>query len=242
MLLQNTPKLKSASLMALVCTLVLGVAGCAKRNQEVTGTVEVNPDYRERHPIVLANTPRLLEIYATRGHAGLDLRQDQDIRAFAAEYKSAGSGAIIASVPKGKASGASSASLAGIRHSLSAAGVSSQYVKITSYHPEDMDSAAPVRLSFLKLQASVDSLCGQFKTDITGASTSERFKNQAYSNFGCAYQTAIAAQVAHPLDLVRPRLEGATDIEKRNQAIKSIRTAKDPSTQYDATAKSISGK
>jgi pilus assembly protein CpaD len=242
MLFQITPKLKSTAGIALVCTLMLGVAGCAKRNQDVTGTVEVSPDYRERHPIVLAETPRLLEIYATRGPAGLDLRQDQDIRAFAAEYKSSGRGAIIVSVPKGAASKASGMSLAGIRHSLSAAGISSQYVKVTSYHPTDLESASPVRLSFLKLQASVDSLCGQFKTDITGASTSSRFANQSYSNFGCAFQSAIAAQVAYPLDLVRPRQEGSTDIEKRNQAIKNIRSAKDPSTKYDATAQSISGK
>jgi pilus assembly protein CpaD len=242
MLFQNTSQLKSTAFMALACTLILGLAGCAKRNQDVTGTLEVNPDYRERHPIVLADTPRTLEIYATRGSSGLDLRQDQDIRAFASEYKSAGRGAIIASVPKGKASAATSASLAGVRQSLSSAGVSSQYVKITSYHPTDVDSSAPIRLSFLKLQASVDSLCGQFKTDITGASTSERFANQSYSNFGCAYQSALAAQVAHPLDLVRPRQEGSTDIEKRNQAIKNIRSGKDPSTKYDATAQSISGK
>ncbi len=228
--------IKSFSFTALTCILLVGVSGCAKRTQDVTGSVEVNPDYRERHPIVLAETPRVLEIYALRGATGLDLRQDQDIRAFASEYRSSGKGAVVASVPRGRSS---DNTLANIRRSLAAAGISGQYVKTTSYNPVDLDSAAPVRLSFLKLQASVDSLCGQWKTDITGASTSERFTNSSPSNFGCAYQSAIAAQVASPLDLVRPRQEGAIDIEKRNQNIKSIRSSKDPSTKYNTNASAI---
>ncbi len=239
MLFNKASKLKSASLIALACTLLLGVAGCAKRSQEITGSIEANPDYRERHPIILAETPRVLEIYSTRGSTGLDLRQDQDIRSFASEYKTSGRGAVIASVPQGKSS---AHSLSSIRSSLAAAGIPSRYVKVTSYHPLDLESAAPIRLSFLKLQASVDSLCGQWKTDATGASTSERFSNQSPSNFGCAYQSAFAAQVAYPLDLVRPRQEGAINVQKRMENIKSIGASKDPSTAYTVSAASISGK
>ena len=236
MVFKMTSKTKSLSFIALTCTLLIGVSGCARRTQDITGSVEANPDYRERHPIVLADTPRVLEIYALSGASGLDLRQDQDIRGFASEYRSSGRGAVVVSVPQGKSSGGM---IANVKRSLAAAGISGQYVKITSYYPADLNSAAPVRLSFLKLQASVDSLCGQWKKDITGASTSERFTNAPPSNFGCAYQSAIAAQVAYPLDLVRPRQEGAIDIEKRNQSIKSIRSSKDPSTKYNTNASAI---
>jgi pilus assembly protein CpaD len=239
MLFNKASKLKSAPIMALACTLLLSVTGCAKRSPEITGSIESNPDYRERHPIVLAETPRVLEIYSIRGSAGLDLRQDQDIRSFAFEYKTSGRGTVVASLPKGKSS---DHSLSNIRRSLAAAGIPSRYIKVTSYHPLDLDSAAPIRLSFLKLQASVDSLCGQWKSDVTGASTSERFSNQSPSNFGCAYQSAIAAQVAYPLDLVRPRQEGEINIQKRIENIKSIGASKDPSTAYTTNAASVSGK
>ncbi len=229
-------KTKPLLAVALTCTLAFSVSGCAKRQQDTTGSIEVSPDYRERHPIVLAETPRVLEIYALKGSTGLDLRQDQDIRSFASEYKSSGRGAVVASVPNGRSSGSP---LASVKRSLAAAGISGHYVKVTSYNPVDIDSSAPVRLSFLKLQASVDSLCGQWKTDMTGASTSERFTNSSPSNFGCAYQSAIAAQVAYPLDLVRPRQEGAIDIEKRSKNIMSIRSSKDPSTKYSTNASAI---
>ncbi len=237
----SLPGRRHLALLALVSAAAIGLSGCAKKHPEVTGSIQMEPDYRERHPILLTDAPRTLEIYAARGPNGLDFRQDEDIRSFAAEYKSSGKGAVIAAVPRGTSSLSTSESLAGIRRSLNAAGVPARYMQITSYNPVDGSSAAPIRLSFLKLQAKVDSFCGQWPTDISGASTSERFKNQSPSNFGCSYQSAIAAQVAYPIDLVRPRQEGPIDVEKRSQAIKSLRSGKDPSTQWGTSANSVSG-
>ena len=69
-------KIKTLSLISLTCAVAIGLSGCAKRQQDITGSVEVNPDYRERHPIILAETPRVLEIYASSGAKQLDFRQE----------------------------------------------------------------------------------------------------------------------------------------------------------------------
>ncbi len=222
----------------LTCLLALGLAlsGCAKKQADVTGSIQMEPDYRDRHPIILANTPRKLEVYALRGPNGLDPRQADDVRAFANEYRAEGRGSMIAALPRGMASSETQASLAGIRSALGQAGVSGNYLHVTSYVPEDPAAAATVRLSFLKLQARVDSQCGQWKKDISGLSTSDSFKNQSPPNFGCAYQNALASQVANPLDLVRPRQEGRSDILKRGKDIESLREHKDPSTQWSTNA------
>lgn len=221
-----------------VLGLAIAVSACARR-QDVTGSIIPPDDYRERHPIILANAPRKLEIYALRGVNGLDQRQSDDVKAFAVEYKSAGQGIIRIELPDGAAARASQESLHNIRRDLQSLGISERYLNIRYYHPEDPASAAPVRLSFLRLQAKVDSHCGQWYTDINGASTSANFRNQSPANFGCAYQSSLAAQVANPVDLVRPRQEGPYDVLKRAKDIEDLRQHKDPSTQWRTNAQTV---
>ena len=222
---------KMVALLAISTSLV----ACA-RHKDVTGTVRGSDDYRERHPIIIANAPRTLEIYPLRSSKGLDQRQADDIVAFVAEYKSQGRGYFKLAVPDGAAE--SYATLDNVRRVLASAGISSGYLSTTSYRSDDPAAVAPIRLSFGKLQAKVDSLCGQWTSDFHGAGTSESFKNQSPPNFGCAYQSAIAAQVANPIDLVRPRQEGPADVLKRSKDIEDLRQHKDPSTEWRANAKS----
>ena len=227
------PSLRSAARLCLLLAVGFSGAACSPRN-DVTGSIAAAPDYRERHPIVIGNAPRKLDIFALRGSNGLDLRQSDDIRAFAAEYRSAGRGVMRIGVPGGGA--ATQTSLASVRRALSEAGIGGGYISIVHYQPDDPSAVAPIRLSFEKLQARVDSLCGQWWKDINGAGTSETFRNQSHSNFGCAYQTAIAAQVANPIDLDRPRQETPIDVLKRSKDIDTLRQHKDPSTEWKAAA------
>lgn len=220
---------RAAALIAVAASL----AACS-RHREVTGSIRAPDDYRERHPIIIANAPRNLEIYPMRGSQGLDQRQADDLAAFAAEYKSQGRGYVTVALPEG--GGESHVTLAGIRRVLASAGVSPGYLNITYYRSDDPATVAPVRLSFKKLQAKVDSFCGQWTNDFNGAGTSEAFRNQSPPNFGCAYQSAIAAQVANPIDLVRPRQEGPIDVLKRSKDIEDLRQHKDPSTEWKVNA------
>jgi pilus assembly protein CpaD len=51
----------------------------------------------------------------------------------------------------------------------------------------------------------------------------ENNTNSSPYNFGCSYQKNLAAQVADPRDLVRPRQEGPIDVERRTSGIERIR-------------------
>ena len=57
-------------------------------------------------------------------------------------------------------------------------------------------------------------------------------KNEPYSNFGCASQSVIAAQV-DPRDFVQR--VGLSDVEMRTRAIEAVRNGQDPGTQWKDT-------
>jgi pilus assembly protein CpaD len=229
--------LKIARLAGLV--LAIALAGCARNKPQPTAAIDQEVDYRERHPIIITDAPHKLDIYPIRSMGGLDLRQNDDVKAFAAEYRAAGHGPLTIELPNGAEPHAMRESLAGIRKALASSGVTARYVRTGSYYPDYVNRAAPVRLSFSKLQAKVDSRCGQWRTDMMGSSTSEEFSNTMPPNFGCAFQSVLAEQVANPVDLIRPRQEGPVDIDKREQDIQSLRQHKDPSTEWKATAQSF---
>jgi pilus assembly protein CpaD len=49
----------------------------------------------------------------------------------------------------------------------------------------------------------------------------------------------VAAQVADPVDLVRPRTDGRPDPIRRSKVIEAVRDGKDPSTQYQQEGSKI---
>ncbi len=99
-----------------------------------------------------------------------------------------------------------------------------------------------MRVSHALLSASVASKCGQWPKDLSGNEGLESWHNKPYHNLGCAYQTMIAAQVDDPVDLVRPRAEGAYDLEKRMKDIEAIRKDQDPATKWASDDVKVGGK
>ena len=83
--------------------------------------------------------------------------------------------------------------------------------------------------------------CGQWPRDLAlGSGAAADWSNKPYWNYGCAYQTAFAAQVADPRDLVAPQAETSADTEMRVRGIESIRKGADPGTSWAITNSSIS--
>lgn len=60
--------------------------------------------------------------------------------------------------------------------------------------------------------------CGDWPEDLTHTA-----ENDQYANFGCAQQNNIAAMVANPNDLVRPRKQGPADAARRSNVIDKYR-------------------
>src|SRR5207302_2101112 len=107
---------------------------------------------------------------------------------------------------------AARAALPAIERALSAGGASG-YINVGSYPAAEPGVASPIRLSFDGLKAQVASQCGQWPRDIASASTIDGWENRHCWNYGCGYQTDLAAQVADPRDLVSPQAESASDIQ-----------------------------
>lgn len=214
--------------IVLVAAALLGA--CAKKDLASSGAPV---DVRERHPIVLRDAPRSLDVFVGRSGGGLDARQSEDVADFAREYRRSGKGGLVAQVPTGaRREMAARDTLNGIRSALARGGVSGHALSVRTYPIEDENLASPIRLTFASLQAGLPHDCGQWPADTGVSSFKDDMRNEPYWNFGCSSQATLAAQVADPIDLVRSRSEGRPDIAKRMGAIAKIRDGKDPSTQY----------
>ena len=228
-----SPKARSRPTAARIVTAAALASTLAACGADRVATGSTRPaDYRERHPIVLAEGPRTLDVFV-HNPGGLDSRQRDDVRTFAAEYRRYGQAAMMAQVPvRTRNDAASHATMAHVVQVLSAAGVPAAYVAVATYPVADPVIAAPIRLTFTRLTAKVASQCGTWPEDLGISDFRHHTSNQSYWNLGCAMQSNVAAQIADPIDLVRGRTEERPDSIRRAKVIDAVREGKDPSTQY----------
>ena len=105
-------------------------------------------------------------------------------------------------------------------------------VGVGSYAPLDSDRAAPIRVAFTGLKAEVKTPCGLWPDDLASGSSVEGWKNEPYSNYGCATQATLAAQVDDPRDFVQSRALAPSDVAMRTRAIENVRNGNDPGTNW----------
>lgn len=239
--MKTVPASRSLRLHLVLAVGAIGAlsAGCASKGPEPVASAPI--DLRERHPIVLRDAPRSLDVFVGRSGKALDPRQRDDVIAFAQAYRRSGRGGLVAEVPTGaRRELATQDTLGGIRAALSQGGVSPSALSVRAYPVRDPLLASPIRLTFASLQAQLPHECGQWPQDLGTTDFKFSASNEQYWNFGCSSQATLAAQVADPIDLVRPRDEGRPDIVKRMNAIAKIRQGQDPSTQYRSSTPQIS--
>jgi pilus assembly protein CpaD len=187
-------------------------------------------DFQERHPIVVASAPTRLDIYPVGG--ALDPRSVANIRAFVERYRHFGSGIVTILAPAGTAR--NSKAVYAVRSALANAGLTGK-VAIGTYALLITGPTAPIRLSFTGLKAVVPTICGQWPEDLASGSSVEGWKNEPYSNFGCASQAMMASQVDDPRDFVQARALDPSDVAMRTRAIEDVRNGEDPGTQWKDT-------
>ena len=187
-------------------------------------------DFAQRHPIVVASAPTRLDIYPVGG--GLDQRSLANISAFVQRYRRFGSGIITILAPAGTPR--NSKAVYEVRSALAHAGLTGK-VAVGTYALLVTGPAAPIRLSFTGLKAVVPTICGQWPEDLASGSSLEGWKNEPYSNFGCASQSMLAAQVDDPRDFVQARALDPSDVAMRTRAIEDVRNGEDPGTQWKDT-------
>lgn len=219
---------------ALAVLLVAGLLG-ACRAERVDTTGSTYPiDLRARHPIVLADGERTLDLFPT-GIGHIDPRQRADLEAFLVEYRRYGRGVLLVEMPRGVSpalAGPVERTGAAIRRLAAEMGVPSAALQLTAYPIANPALASPLRLSFQRMQAKVADKCGLWPRDLGVSDAPANWRNEPTWNFGCATQATLAAQVADPIDFVRGRPEGRIDSVRRTQDIGRLREGKDPSTQW----------
>jgi pilus assembly protein CpaD len=211
--------------LSLVAVAASALSGCG--TQYASSDPAFPGDFTERHPIVVAAAPTSIDLYPVGG--ALDQRSIANIRAFVQRYRHYGSGAVMIQTPAG--TNPNSIAVYEVRRALLAAGVKGR-IAVGAYLPLNDGAAPPVRVSFTGLKAIVPTVCGQWPEDLASGSSVEGWKNEPYSNFGCATQSMIAAQADDPRDFVQPHALGPSDVGMRTRAIEAVRDGKDPGTQW----------
>lgn len=223
---------RALRLLALAGLLTLPLAACSSPVDRVVASSPIPADYHVRHNIVLADAPRRLDIFFVGADGRLDFGQGREIEAFARDYLRDGQSGVRIAMPRGPVNSyAAERTLAAVRRLLLRNGVRSG-VSIESYPVADPAIASPLHLSYVTLQARPTTRCGDWPDDLGSGSTLNTWENRTYYNFGCANQQTLAAQVADPRDLVKPRAEDPTDVQLRTRAIGQLRNGNDPSTIF----------
>ena len=194
-----------------VSLVALAAAGCrdSVTGPQVAGWTLVDPT--ERHPILVSQQPKHLQIRVSRGSSGLSPAQRAEVLDFAGRWRAndAGNSRLIISAPSGSANEvAAMHAVQDIRGLLDENGFQESSITVEAYH-EERDPQPPIRVSYLRYVAEAPE-CGTWPANLA-----EQRDNANYANFGCSTQRNLAAQIANPADLLGPRSETARSSERR---------------------------
>lgn len=208
---------------ALGLILVAAASGCAR---DATHTGALPDDYRTRHPVIVGETEKAIDLPVAVGERHLTTGTREVVRGFGQKYASASTGVVQIMLPSGSANAAAADGLRReIRQALVDGGVPAKRILETRYQAGGAGDAAPVRLSFTAIAATTDP-CGDWPEDLT----KNTIRNENYENFGCATQANLAAQIANPTDLLGPRAETPIDAVQRGRVINDYRGIKTGTT------------
>ena len=231
-------KLSALPVFGKTLIVAIGVAtlgGCAHVDRTATQATVVADKYEDRHPIVVANAPISLDLYA----AGTSMDADDQgrVREFIETYRAQGRGPITIMLPAGH-NGLHDRYVSTIRSMIARAGVATT-LRVGNVPVADQSVATPIRLSFVGLRARVATRCGEWPDDLASGSNLHTWQNRQYWNMGCAYQNMIAQQTADPRDLAGPRGETPSDTRMRIRAIGKVRQGNDPGTSWRVQGSNI---
>jgi pilus assembly protein CpaD len=116
-----------------------------------------------------------------------------------------------------------------IRDRLITLGAPGSRVRVVGFNPTGPEDDT-IRVGFLRFQAEALK-CGQHWENLTATRN-----NQSYDNFGCAMAANLAAQVANPEDLIRPRDMAPPDAGRRDAVLGLYRKGEVTSSKKDDQA------
>ena len=207
------------------CLPVIGLAGCAKHSKDHFTVSSVKANYKERHPIVLKEQEQTLDVPVGTTIHDLPVASQSAVRGFTNAFKRSASGRITVMLPSGSPNEATARKIGDrISEIISKAGVPANRIATVTYYAAEHGSAAPIRLSYGAVTASVTG-CGKWDSDLT-----KNPENRNYSNFGCATQSNLAAMISNPADLLGPRGTTGIDAARRSKVIEDYRAGEETNT------------
>lgn len=202
-----------------VLCLTMALTSCAGRVHHID-VGAVPDDYRTRHPIVISEQDKTLDLPVSAHNLRLTPSVGDTIQGFAQGYLSSNAEHLTIMRPSGSGNAHAAKSYAQkVLKKLGQYGVSSKQVTIVPYEAHTYGDQAPIRLVYSAISASTEA-CGKWEDDMLAGN----WDNKQYANFGCATQSNLANQIANPLDLVRPRGQMPVDAGRRSTAIGSYQT------------------
>jgi len=232
------PVRRSLRTMLRLAVIAAGAPLCACGLNKTVGAPEVAYDYRDRHPVVLAEAPYTIDLFPLGGGGRLDPETSLRLRDFMERYHKFGRGQITLLAPR-RNGAERRGEVEDVRRALAAYGAGAS-IYVGTYPVSDPGLAAPIRLSFNGMKAKVAGPCGEWPDDLASGASLDGWQNKTFYNYGCANQATLAAQIADPRDIADPRGETPQDIETRMRAIGRVRQGSDPSTTWATKNGSIS--
>jgi pilus assembly protein CpaD len=193
------------------------LAGCANTNSVVVGGMP--DDYRTNHPIVVSEQTRTIDIPVGYSDRGASTPPRVALDGFLANYDQKAKPVVTIMVPSGSANAHAASAVAGdLVHLMRRSGVPEGHILHRPYQADPSEVSAPIRVQYAALTASTGP-CGRWDKDLLNNPD-----NKHYTNFGCAYQNNLAAQVANPADFLGPRRPSDIDPARRGRAIEEYQT------------------
>ena len=208
-----TSRLLTGAALAL---LLASLAACASPAVDTQAAMAPHLDTEQwENKVTVEAHPD--EILLAPHAEGLSDNQDHAVDALLHRWLDAEAREIVVSAPVGApGSDAAGRMAVAVRLRLMALGASGAAVRIIGYDSGGQP-AAPLKVGFLRHVASIPK-CGETWDNLTATKD-----NGPYANFGCAVAANMAAQVANPEDLIRPRDTTPIDAGRRDTVLSKYR-------------------
>jgi len=212
--------------------IAAALGACTHTSDDVT-TASIPHDYRQRHPIVVQEADKSIEVFVGTGRGGLTAPQRTDVTAYAQSWMQEGTGPLAIDVPVSTPNArAAQQSLHDIQTIVSSVGVPARGVTVRRYTPADPRQFATIKLSYARVTADAGP-CGLWPENLGPSLKNDIYQNnRPYWNLGCASQRNMAAMVANPADLVQPRPESPSYVRRRSDVLGKYAKGEATATKY----------
>lgn len=222
--MSKSSKVISITKAAAPLLVLAALGGCADGWRGEFDDVYVPTSHTERFPIDVVKGRVRLNVPTAR--ARMTEGQIDSVTRFAQQARSSRAQFVSIQRPGGNVN---ADVIAGrITQIMAEQGLTASQLRHSTYRGK---YGSPVSLTFVRSFARTKK-CGNWPADFT-----DTHQNRPHADFGCAYQHNVAAQIANPKDLIKPRTSTPSDAMRRHRVFDDYRTPKSPTTPADDNSK-----